>query len=623
MLHARLRGRQVRASLSAALVCAAALCQAQPVAAARSDDLAAADRLSRSGQHAAAAEAYEQLATRRFFGPDARLSLLAAREYLEAGRLDDAERLAAQAARRARGDDAVLLARVRAEIALAREDYEAAIAALSGLRRPWPAPLAAELLQLRARAEFGAGRTLDGIRSLEERSLVIGAVDAREENYRLLVDALLRHPLPAGVPPGATEREQGWLELGQILAPGAADERELARSAADWQARHPHHPGAQFLPQVAIGPPPAGPVALPTTAPSVVALLLPLSGRLEELGVAVRDGFVAASLVDPAGAPRLQVYDTNELGVGPAYQAALAAGAQFVVGPLTRDDVALLVSTQQLPVPTLALNSVGDPARPAFLFQFSLDPQEEARATARRIAADGLVRGIALFPGNNWGERVHAAFTEELRTTGVELTATQFYEPGARDFSGPLRAALGRFGGAGDRREGKPAPSRDPAAEALEGPQFAFIAASAPTARAIRPQLRFQMTYELPVYSTSDAWDPSVRANADLEGLVFPEMPWILYGGQGAPDLWDVLHEEWASAGRGRLRLYAFGFDAFRLMRGLHGPAGAMGVSGLTGEVEVAPDGRVRREVEWARIEGGRPQAAGAGGLPLAPAGVP
>src|SRR5690606_18539014 len=231
-------------------------------------------------------------------------------------------------------------------------------------------------------------------------------------------------------------------------------------------------------------------------------------------------------------------------------------------------------------------------------------------------------RGIALFPRSSWGERLHAAFTAELQATGVTLTSAQFYEPGARDFSGPLRAALGRFGGAADRRDGKPAPRRDPVAEARDGPQFAFVAATSATARALKPQLRFQMAYDLPVYATSDAWDPSTRASTDVEGMAFPEMPWILYGGQGAPELWDVLHDDWASAGRGRLRLYAFGYDAFRLMRNLRGASHSIGVNGLTGQLQVAPDGRVQRQLEWARIEGGRPQAAGTS-VPLPPPGVP
>jgi outer membrane PBP1 activator LpoA protein len=121
------------------------------------------------------------------------------------------------------------------------------------------------------------------------------------------------------------------------------------------------------------------------------------------------------------------------------------------------------------------------------------------------------------------------------------------------------------------------------------------------------------MTYDLPLYSTSDAWDPSVRAASDMDGLVFPEMPWLLYGGQGAPELWEAVQADWASRSRGRLRLYAFGYDAFRLAQQLGGGGVAAGVDGLTGLLELnRTDGHVERGLQFARVEGGRPQPAGA-----------
>ena len=65
-----------------------------------------------------------------------------------------------------------------------------------------------------------------------------------------------------------------------------------------------------------------------------MALLLPLTGRYRTTGVAVRDGFVAACLADPADVrPRITIYDTAANGVVASYQQALADGAQFVVGP--------------------------------------------------------------------------------------------------------------------------------------------------------------------------------------------------------------------------------------------------------------------------------------------------
>ena len=172
---------------------------------------------------------------------------------------------------------------------------------------------------------------------------------------------------------------------------------------------------------------------------------------------------------------------------------------------------------------------------------------------------------------------------------------------------------LGRFGGAGDRDEDNKlvSASRDAVAEARDGPQFAFVAANATTARALKPQLRFQMVYDLPVYATSDAWDPSLRSDVDMDGLMFPEMPWLLYGGQGAVELWNTVQTSWKTAARGRWRLYAFGFDAYRLCMSLGSSSGYVGLNGLTGALQAHADGIVQREMDWARISGGRELPAG------------
>jgi hypothetical protein len=620
MLHVCLGGRQVRECLRTALL-GLTLAVAMPgiAAASRSDDLAAADSLSRTGQHAEAAAAYESLAKRTFRGWDTRLTLLAAREYLVAGRPGDCERLLARVGDDVRGDDLVLMSRLQAELALAQDRPAEAIAALRRIPEPWPAPLASELLGLRARAELASGRLLEGIRSTEARASVLGTAEERRENYARLVDAMLAEPAAsAAVPAEATPGERAWFELGQLLAAPDADAAATARRAADWRSRHPHHPGGDFLPEVAAGAS-AGAVAADAT---VVALLLPTSGRLAAAGRAVRDGFLAAALDEsPERRPRIEILDTASVGATAAYARALEMGAGAVAGPLTKEDVAAVLASQSLPVPTLALNSVPVGTPPPFLFQFALDPEQEARAVARRVVRDGHVRGVALFPRGAWGERVQAAFVQELGSSGVELTSVQAYDPAARDYSGPLRAALGRYGGAGDRGPtGAPA-KRDAVAEARDGPQFVFLAASAANARALVPQLRFQMTYEPALYATSDAVDPGPRAVPDLDGLVYPEMPWILSGGMEASQLWELLQRDWAAEARGRTRLYAFGYDAYRLVRGMSAATRGIEVGGLTGRLLVTPDGRVQRQPDWGQIQGGRPQVAGMALPPAIPGG--
>jgi len=636
MLHARLDPRQgpVLWLLIACLACGMASAQISPAYASRGSDIERAESLAQSGQHVDAARLFESAAKRLFFGWDDRVALLSAREYLAAGLLDDADRLLTHVGPRLRGDDGALAARVRAELALERKNPQAALAALSAFPKPWPAAQAPGLLELQARAAFAAGRPLDGVRAYVERAGLQSSAAEREATWRALMDALRTHVSASTViPADATESERGWFELVPLLD-GSLTATQLATRSAEWSARHPGHAGSTLLPagaaSVAGGAAPASTTA-PRTPPPLpaghlnVAVLLPLSGKHELSGVAVRDGFLAAWFADPANLrPHVRIYDTAKTAAA-VYSRAIADGAQFVVGPLTKEDLAAIVAAQQMSVPTLALNSLGGGQAPSFLYQFALDPEQEARAAARRIALDGYTRGVALFPSNAWGRRLSEAFTSELAGTNVVLTATQLYDTYARDFSGPLRAVLGPYGGAGDRDEDNKLVSikRDPVAEAASGPQFAFIAATAATARAIKPQLRFQMVYDLPVYSTSDAWDPSTRGATDMDGLVYPEMPWLLYGGQDAPALWSTLQEQWKTTSRGRWRLYAFGHDAYRLMSALSTNTRYAAISGLTGALEVKADGTVLRELDWARVSGGRALPAGAGGALPAPLPAP
>jgi outer membrane PBP1 activator LpoA protein len=55
-----------------------------------------------------------------------------------------------------------------------------------------------------------------------------------------------------------------------------------------------------------------------------------------------------------------------------------------------------------------------------------------------------------------------------------------------------------------------------------------------------------------------------------------------------------------------RGRLFAFGFDAFRIAANLQRGA-PINPQGLTGTLSIDPQGRVRRELDWVRIKGGVP----------------
>src|SRR5204862_271990 len=138
--------------------------------------------------------------------------------------------------------------------------------------------------------------------------------------------------------------------------------------------------------------------------------------------------------------------------------------------------------------------------------------------------------------------------------------------------------------------------------------EFIFAPAQPSTERLLRPQLRFHYAGDIPTYATSDAFEPDVRANEELDGLMFPDMPWML-GGELADAVRNATREAWPSGGPQRGRLFAFGFDAFRL-------APALRQRGLWRR------GGERRPAQTAAHHTRRGSAAAAACGPRAPAGA-
>ena len=121
------------------------------------------------------------------------------------------------------------------------------------------------------------------------------------------------------------------------------------------------------------------------TAGPHIALLLPVTGRAAAAAISVRDGFMTAYYqVPPAERPRVQIYDTGSQSIADALTQATAAGANFIVGPLTREEVVAAADFPGLHVPLLALNFL-PPERtpPAQFYQYALSPEDEARRVLR------------------------------------------------------------------------------------------------------------------------------------------------------------------------------------------------------------------------------------------------
>ena len=330
----------------------------------------------------------------------------------------------------------------------------------------------------------------------------------------------------------------------------------------------------------------------------------------------MRDGFLAAHLETPTG----QRYDTlildeTRMTAGEAHRQAMEAGARILVGPLLKESVqAMAPLAGQMPV--LALNNLADtdPAAPG-LWQFSLAPEDEAREVAVRAMALGQRRAIALVPANDWGQRLLAAFSAEFTALGGVIVDTRTYLPGAADYSTPIRQLLLTE----EPRPAAPDSKSNPGEKTGLGPgrrqdvDLIFVGTTSSNGRQLVPQLKFFGAGGLPTYSTSAIWEDGAGDSDDLNGVLFPDSPWVVAPDTHTTVVKNGLVRYW---GRGALsvsRLYALGYDAYHLLpeilrQSQHGPFSAGEVPGTTGRLYADTTGRIHRRLAWAEIRGGRPQ---------------
>ena len=99
----------------------------------------------------------------------------------------------------------------------------------------------------------------------------------------------------------------------------------------------------------------------------------------------------------------------------------------------------------------------------------------------------------------------------------------------------------------------------------------------------------------------------NAKADIELEGIEYPELPWLLEQDSGLPNA-DALAQSLPSARGPSQRLFAFGADAWRLCawfdRLYSDPSAS--IRGATGSLRIDITGPVQRTPAWAVFRGGR-----------------
>ena len=598
--------RRVTRALAAPLACLAIVALAGCTAASRmasEEELSAlgeqALALSRTEDYDAARQVYLSMARRAAISDRNRYRILAAREAGRAGRHRRAleELRAIEPLPRWLGLWSLAAAASERVVTGAQAAYDR----LSDVDPDGFPDIARELIRTRSELLFALRKPAEALGELTRLGADFSEGDDSAAGFTW---SLLREYRAQLSTADVTGAPLGWIELALLADRLAGDPTEAGAALDDWGERFPGHPAVSLLANT-VRPE----VCRATRAPARLAMLLPGSQPYGAALRSLRDGFLAAryALMATCAAPDIAFYEVADTRDAAAqWTLAAAEGAQLIVGPLLPESVES-AATVAGALPTLALNRLRNRAPPPLFEEFALAPEHEARQAAREALQRGLRRALILYPRTAWGRRIYRSFLEEYQAGGGRLIAREQYSLTAVDYSEQIGRLL-KIGPSNRRAEALQArlgrnlsfqPRRRQDADLI------FVVARAAQGQLLVPQLRYNYSGDLPVFSIQSVFDEKHPDNRDLNGVELPALPvlarrhvQVSHGqiGGGALSAADI-----------NVSLFAMGYDSFKLALALYSGADTLagGVRGLSGTIYRTPGGGLERKLAWTQVVDG------------------
>ncbi|WP_235185882.1 penicillin-binding protein activator [Methylomarinum vadi] len=577
------------------------------------EQAAEADNLMSAGQHKQAARLYQNLAESQPTRQN-QFRLLAARALVRSGDHDKAKQYADSI------DPAGLseqqrqqLNLVYAQINLSHGNAEQALHRLQLVR---PDLLHSEdrkgFYQSEAFAYSLTGDLLASAKARIQLSELLTAPQEINENNAAILETLSLLPRQALIlnQPPAPDILGGWMALANLLQQRPSDNVEFSDELLRWRRNFPTHPANSGFLQAYLQKPHHA-----FKQPSAIAILLPESGPYAQAGKAIREGFMAAYYQQQNNAPQptIRFYDSHQGHPITLYDQAVANGAELIIGPLEKDNIAALAAGSELNVPVLALNHVDNLSK-SNLFQFGLSPIDEARQLAAKAWQEGHQKILILTPRGEQGERIANYLAEAWLQADGTVLATQSFNANEHDFSYPIQHILNldeserRYRQLRNLlgRNLKYTPRRRHDVDAI------FINAYPVTARSLNPQLRFYHAVDVPVYAMPQLYSgvPNPSQDIDLNNITFCDIPWLFPSAYQGELNQEALRNSWQQFPNVYLRLIALGIDAYNLVSHLDKLDTAK-YHGATGDLLLNGENRITRQLICAKFTDGIPVVTG------------
>jgi len=357
-----------------------------------------------------------------------------------------------------------------------------------------------------------------------------------------------------------------------------------------------------------------------------VVVMLPLSGRFETTGNAIKQGILAAYFAQNAAQEQVSVRFLDTVALAKTELLQQASNADWVIGPLLKENIDAVVPFLPLSVKRLALNRVDADVRGELALTlgdtqtayFGLAPEDEAIQLAHHVFKQGYRHPIVVASELGVGQRMLQAFTQTwktlspLTTDDRNMATFDTVEFESIDNLGEaLATALGVSQSDENIRQINRMTNRIlyDQNRSRQDIDAIVVFASPEQLSLINPMVEASISpfraQTVPVYASSRSIERTDAPNQlrDLENVRFLDAPFVLM-----PERWTTESNQvsalWPEQRASFSRLFAFGFDALTMLSELPVLASLPGYrfEGMSGSMKMNEYAEIERLLPMAQI---------------------
>jgi hypothetical protein len=397
--------------------------------------------------------------------------------------------------------------------------------------------------------------------------------------------------------------QQGWVNLAKYQQVYLGKGALLDEALNNWQRRYVNHPASAIIPESL-----RAKVTLTPYDIKRLAVLLPQSGQSERLGLALKNGVLAA--LD--GLTIEKVYFIDEMASRDDIEAQLnTLNIDFVIGPLLKNNVTKVREISVLHNrPTLFLNSDESPNNNPDHYYFALSPEHEVDQALSVFLNKGYQKPMLLAPQTTNGQRLVERFKAQWAIYSESKPEIGFYTDSKN--MADVVATLLEVDASKERiKEIKSLFKSEIDSETRSRVDIdaIYILGDSTETRLLKPYLDVNVSTfakRIPLFATSRSYSKRINITdkGDLDGLYFTEQPWMLPGVEQRQlrDNYDLLWPEQADIEQ---RLFAMAYDAVTVITELKQLAAIPGreFAGLTGRLRLHAGNQFVRSLSWAQYK--------------------